>query len=135
MFHDSLQGGITNLTARDYSCFYEQWRRIQKYYRTQRGRNKGPKDWAQTEHGQQHELYTVGGANNKKNKNKSSSKANTGDDDDDADAADGSRTRGITFGHKASKGPRAFDPSKHLKGAKSARNVAGKNGKNKKNKR
>eukprot|EP00483_Globobulimina_turgida_P005870 UN05880 len=57
MFNQSLKGGICNLSQQNYSQFYFQFKRIQKYYKTRYKSDKRPKKWHETLQGQQHEKY------------------------------------------------------------------------------
>ena len=79
MFNDSLKGGLDNLSQQNYSAFYEQYKRIQKYYKTVYRSKKKPKRWNQTVQGAQHQKYKYND-NNKKTKDKDDKDA----DDDDA---------------------------------------------------
>ena len=94
MFNDTLKGGIINLTQQDYTKFYIQYKRIQKYFKTQYKSKKSPKKWNQTIAGKQHQQFKYKD-NNKKNKDKSSNKSANDDDDDDESPAPS--PRGIFF--------------------------------------
>eukprot|EP01083_Nonionella_stella_P158343 515294_1 len=123
MFQDTLTGGISNLTQQDYSAFYVQYKRIQKFYKTQYKSQKKPKKWNQTEKGQKHQQF-------KYDKHKKPSHShNNKDDDDDAPTTKSARKSVGKFKKKGalkSNGPRAFDPNKRKNTKKKK-----KNGKNK----
>ena len=85
MFAYSLEGGVSNLTQQDYSAFYAQYKRIQKYFESNRS-SKAPKKWTETNRGREHQRYTV---QDKKQSAKSSSGSTADADDDDASSARG----------------------------------------------
>merc|ERR1712130_890658 len=94
MFHDSLKGGIDNLTQQNYSDFYEQYKRIQKFYKTRYKLIKKPKQWNETVQGAQHEKYKYND-NNKKTKDKDDK-----DNDNDSDAPISKDSKTKSFGKK-----------------------------------
>merc|ERR1711879_795060 len=83
MFDSALEGGVTNLTRRDYASFIEKYKRIQKFFRNKRSTERRPKRWSETKSGRQQQKYVV---DDKKGDKKDSKKK---DDDDDADASNG----------------------------------------------
>jgi len=120
MFEDSLKEGIMKIAHTDYSTFYVQYKRIQKYYKTQYRSVKKPRKWSETTQGKQHSKYKIHDSHkDKKNKDKSSNKAGETDDDDNNSPSKPFAKK--PFGRKTSSGPRAFDASKR---AKSQRNVS-----------
>merc|ERR1712129_370869 len=107
LFADALHGGIDRLAAQDYSHFFEQYKRIQKYYKTQYRAQKKPKRWNQTVQGAQHQKYKYNDSN-KKTKDKADN------DTDDADDAPKPKVKnfGKKWGKKQSNGPSAFSTKK-----------------------
>ncbi len=88
MFAFSVKGGVSNLTQQDYSAFLAQYKRIQKYFQTNRS-SKAPKKWTETNRGKEHQRYKV---QDRKQADKSSSSTAAADDDegDDDDASSNS---------------------------------------------